>query len=111
MKKSVCILAPPPYCCFLALWLLIISVSVYDGFCVLATRSTIEASERNPVGWWLIQVGSGDVWLLLAVKAAGTVLAGMLLLRLYTTHSRVAWIACVSVAGFQSLLLCWLVAA
>lgn len=99
-----------PNCYYLILWLWILSVSVYDGFCVLATRSTIEQSERNPVGRWLIRANSGDVWLLLAAKASGTVLAGTLLLWLHKKHPRTAWIACVNVACFQLILLYWLVA-
>ena len=94
---------------FLAMWLFIIAVSVYDGFCVLASRATIATVEGNPVGRWLIKANGGDVWLLLAAKAMGTVLAAALLLLLHSMNSRIGWIVCVNVAAFQLMLLYWLV--
>jgi hypothetical protein len=94
---------------FMAVWLFIIAVSVYDGFCVIAARSTIQSVERNPIGRWLIKANSGDIWLLLAAKTIGTVIAASLLLWLHSIRPHIGWIVCVSVAGIQLLLLCWLV--
>ena len=94
---------------FVLLWLFIIAVSVYDGFCVLTTRSTIQSVERNPVGLWLIRKNSGDIWLLLAAKTVGTVVAATLLLRLHSIRQNLGWIVCGGVAAFQLFLLYWLV--
>jgi hypothetical protein len=86
---------------FAALWLTVIGVSVYDGYWVLANRAWINTTERNPVGRLLLHWNAGDVWLLLAVKALGTLLAAVVLLVLYWTWPRIGWIACSATAVFQ----------
>ena len=65
---------------FATMWLLVIGVSVYDGFWVLANRHWINTLERNPVGRLLLDWNGGDVWLLLVVKALGTCCAASVLL-------------------------------
>jgi hypothetical protein len=89
-------------------WLLIVGVSVHDGFLVLANRSSMAAVERNPVGRLLINWNGGDIWLLLAVKAAGTVLAAAVLLVVFETRPAVGWPVCVVIAGLQLVLLMFL---
>ena len=93
---------------FTGLWMFIIIVSVHDGYLVLANRCVMQEAEQNPFGRWLIQINGGDIWLLLFVKAAGTILVGMLLLLLRAGLPRVAFAVCLAVAIFQLLLLCWL---
>jgi len=86
---------------FAVLWLLVIGISVYDGYWVLANRATINGFERNPVGRQLLDWDGGDVRLLLAVKSLGTLLAAAVLLVLYWTWPRVAWLVCSTVASLQ----------
>jgi hypothetical protein len=93
---------------FWLLWLFTISVSIHDGFWVLANRRAILNDERNPVGRWLLAQNGGDVWFLLAAKAAGTIVAATLLLTLYWRFPDLGWIAGSAVAGLQLVLLLWL---
>ena len=93
---------------FIGLWLFIIGVSVHDGYLVLSNRWIMEEEEQNPVGRWLIQINDGDIWLLLLVKSAGTIVVGILLLLLRARRPRLALTVCAAVASFQLLLLCWL---
>lgn len=93
---------------FCGLWLFIIGVSVHDGYLVLANRPAMLVNEMNPVGRWLIEQNGGDIWLLLTVKTIGTMVAATWLLMLFRTRVRVAWMACVAVAGMNALLLLWL---
>jgi hypothetical protein len=94
---------------FTAMWLFIIAVSVYDGFCVVASRATIGTAEHNPIGRWLVRANSGDIWLLLAAKASGTVVAATALLWLHSIRPHLGWIVCINVALFQLMLLGWLI--
>src|SRR5688572_19948483 len=93
---------------FFGVWLFVIGASVHDGFLVLANRQVMINDERNPVGRWLVERNGGDIWLLLAVKAIGTITAATLLLVLFWTVPRLAWIACIAVAAFHVVLLLWL---
>lgn len=93
---------------FLLMWLLIIAVSVHDGFLVLDCRTAMADAELNPIGRWLIHCNGGDIWLFLAVKAFGTLAASSLLLWLYWLHSRLGWTACAAVCLLQLLLLIFL---
>ena len=93
---------------FMTLWFFIVSVSVHDAYLVVANRSAMLHNELNPLGRWLVQCNGGDVWLLLTVKATGTLVAATLMLFLFWTNRRVAWIACASVAGLHLVLLLWL---
>ena len=93
---------------FLSLWLFIILVSVYDGYLVLTNRFFIGTDERNPIGRALITINGGDVWLLLAVKLTGTVLASATVLVVYwQSPRRGLWVA-TGVACFQFCLLVYL---
>jgi hypothetical protein len=93
---------------FLIMWLFIIGVSVHDGFLVLAYRNTMTEMELNPLGRWLIDCNGGDIWLLLAVKAIGTLVASSLLLWLYWLRPRLGWTACAAVCLLQLVLLIFL---
>lgn len=94
---------------FAVLWLLVVGISVYDGCWVLANRDVIAAAEQNPIGRLLIQWNQGDIWLLLLLKAVGTVLAATAMLVLYWSRPRMGWTACAAIACFQLGLLIYLV--
>jgi hypothetical protein len=96
------------HCVFALLWLSVIGISVHDGYLVLAHRTIIPVTELNPIGRLLMHVNGGDIWILLAIKALGTVCAAALLLVLYWTGSPFAWGACIATAGVQVLLLIFL---
>lgn len=93
---------------FYGLWLYIVAVSVHDAYWVVANRLSIRHDERNPLGQWLIELNAGDIWLFVAIKSAGTVLAAGLLLILFWQRPRIGWAVCCGVALFQSCLLSWL---
>lgn len=93
---------------FWLLWLFTISVSIHDGFWVLANRRAMLNNERNPIGQWLLVQNGGDVWFLLTAKAAGTLIAATLLLILYWRFPALGWTAVSAVAGLQLVLLLWL---
>jgi hypothetical protein len=94
---------------FTALWLLIVSISAYDGCWVLANRNILSSVEENPLGRLLLHWNQGDVWLLLMLKCAGTIVAATAMLVLYWSRPRIAWVACAATACFQLCLLLYLV--
>ena len=73
---------------FFALWVFIIFVSVFDGYLVFRFRHLIHTTELNPLGRWLITANGGQVWALLGIKFAGTILACSLLLLVYWKNAR-----------------------
>src|SRR5262245_3788651 len=93
---------------FLLMWLFIIGVSVHDGYLVLACRSAMAEDELNPLGRWLIHWNDGDIWVLLAVKASGTLISSSLLLWLYWIRPRLGWTACAGICLLQLALLIFL---
>jgi hypothetical protein len=93
---------------FASLWMVIVAISVHDGFLVLAHRGIIAEEERNPFGNLLLRWNHGDVWLLLTAKAAGTICAAALLLILYWRRPPLGWVACAATAAFQVILLLFL---
>src|SRR5262245_17926396 len=90
------------------MWLFIIGVLVHDGFLVLEGRYSMADAELNPIGRWLIHCNDDDIWLLLAVKAIGTLAASSLLLWLYWLRPRLGWIACAGICVLQLALLIFL---
>jgi len=93
------------------MWVFIITVSAHDGCLVVVCRQAIRDAERNPIGRWLIRLNGGDIWLLLGVKAAGTVIVSASLLYLYWWHPRWGMATCSVIAAAQLLLLIYLYAA
>jgi hypothetical protein len=96
---------------FAPLWTFIAFVSVLDGYLVLTNRHVIEFTELNPVGQALLRLNGGDVWYLLAAKAAGTTLACSLLLVLFWARPRLGLVVAGALAAFQFGLLVFLLAA
>jgi hypothetical protein len=93
---------------FVCSWLFVICVSVHDGLLVLANRGVMSTFERNPLGRALIVWNSGDIWLLLAAKALGTVCVAALLLLLYWSRWQLGFCICSALAAFQFGLLLYL---
>ena len=93
---------------FLLMWLFIIGVSVHDGLLVLSHRIVMSESELNPIGRWLLHSNGGDIWLLLAAKALGTLAASSILLWLYWLCPRLGWTVCAGVCLLQLTLLIFL---
>jgi hypothetical protein len=91
---------------FPALWLFIAYVSVYDGYLVAIYQDVI--NEFNPIGRRLLSAAGGEIWYLVAAKAAGTVLACSLLLLLFWHDRRRGAIVLICVAAFQLGLLLFL---
>ena len=60
---------------FVALWLFVIFVSVFDGYLAVRFRDQQHKYQINPVGRLFIQHNGGQVRLRVAAKNAGTVAA------------------------------------
>jgi hypothetical protein len=93
---------------FLGLWLFVIFVSVFDGFLAVRYRHDLHATELNPLGRWLIKFNSGQVWLLVAVKFAGTIAAATAVLMIYGRWPRGGMAIVCAMAAFQLWLLWFL---
>ncbi len=93
---------------FAGLWLFIAYVSVHDGYLVALNRNVILEAELNPLGLHLLRAAEGQVWGLLAVKTAGTVLACSALLLLFWRNRRIGSAVAVGLAAFQFALLLFL---
>jgi hypothetical protein len=91
---------------FVALWLFIIFVSVVDGYLVLQHRDHID--ELNPQGQALIALNGGKVWMLLAAKFLGTVVACAVLLLIHQSNRRLGTAIAAALAGLQLCLLAFL---
>ena len=96
---------------FIALWLFVIFVSVFDGYLALRFRHELHRTELNPVGRMLISLNGGQVWLLLAAKFAGTVAAATLVLLIYGRWPRIGLIIATIIACLQLCLLVYLLVA
>jgi hypothetical protein len=90
------------------MWLFVIYVSVHDGYLVLANRPMMTGAEQNPLGRWLILTSGGDIWLLLTLKAIGTICVASFLLLLHSFSPRLAFPVCAAIAAFQLGLLLYL---
>jgi hypothetical protein len=88
--------------------LFVIFVSVLDGYLAIRFRHELHQTERNPLGRWLIHANDGQVWLLLAVKFAGTVTVAATVLVLYSRRPRVGFVIAALIAAFQLWLLWYL---
>ncbi len=80
---------------FIALWLFLIFVSVFDGYLCVRFRHELHKTELNPVGRILIRLNGGQVWLMLAAKFLGTVIAATIVLLIYGRRPRLG----ITVAG------------
>ena len=93
---------------YYTLWIMIVAVSVHDGYLVLLNRWTIAQDERNPLGRWLISADGGNVRLLLVAKLLGTIGVATVLLVLFWKKPRLAWVVCTSLALMQIWLVVYL---
>ncbi|MGE0759609.1 MAG: hypothetical protein AB7F89_18910 [Pirellulaceae bacterium] len=91
---------------FRLLWLFIIGVSVIDGYLVVQHRNHLV--ELNPQGRVLIALNGGQVWLLVAAKFLGTVLACTVLLLIHQRNGRLGTGIALVLAGLQLCLLLFL---
>jgi hypothetical protein len=96
---------------FYLMWLFIVFVSAHDGCLLLANRPVMWSFEKNPLGLWLIHAWGNDIWLLLTLKAIGTVCVASILLMLYSLRPRLVWTICAALAVIQLGLLVYLYAA
>jgi hypothetical protein len=97
-----------PTICFVALWLFLIFVSVFDGYLIVRFRHELHRTELNPLGRLLIQLNGGQVWLLLASKFLGTVAAASIVLLIYGRRPRLGIIIAGVLATAQLGLLLFL---
>jgi hypothetical protein len=96
---------------FIALWLFVIFVSVFDGYLIVRYRDELPSTELNPVGRMLISLNGGQVWLFLAFKFLGTIAAATLAILIYGRWPRVGLTVAGVVAGLQLSLLIFLLLA
>ncbi|MEY4185244.1 MAG: hypothetical protein RIT02_278 [Planctomycetota bacterium] len=90
---------------------LIAAVSAYDCWLTLRFREVMLETEQNPIGLWLIEVASGEVWLFLQFKAAGTLMVLLLLFWMFLRNLKFTFTVSGSIASGQTALLVYLVAA
>lgn len=83
-------------------------ISVHDALLVVVNYEVIGSMEQNPAGRWLLALQGGEVWLFVVVKLAMTALVCALLVDLYEYWKRGGLMVVAGVAGFQSMLLCYL---
>jgi hypothetical protein len=93
---------------FFALWLFVIFVSAFDGYLVFRYRNLIHTTELNPVGLALISASGGQVWGLLALKYAGTIVACSLLLLVFWKKASLGTLIAAVLAALQFSLLLFL---
>lgn len=93
---------------FIALWLFLIFVSVFDGYLCVRFRHELHKTELNPVGRLLIHLNGGQIWLLLAAKFLGTVAAATIVLLIYGRRPRLGMTIAGALATLQLGLLLFL---
>jgi len=93
---------------FLAAWLFVGLVSVWDGYLVWLYDCCIYFTELNPICKYLIKLNRYDVTLLLLCKATSTLLVLLVLQVLFSRAPRLAFPVVNCVALFQLLLLLFL---
>jgi len=90
------------------LLVVIVAVSVHDGFLVLLNRGTIARDEQNPLGRWLIDLNEGGIRYILAAKFVGTIAVATVMLILFRKRRRMAWVICTVIATGQIILALYL---
>jgi hypothetical protein len=96
---------------FFGAWLVVILISVVDGYLALRHRHMLRTIELNPLGRALIDSNDGAVWHLLAAKFAGTVLACAAVLLIRHARPRLGLVVVLALALFQFSLLLYLLLA
>lgn len=96
---------------FPLLWLFIGMVSAYDSYLVIRYSETIWYLESNPMGRMLLNMQDGRPSLFVAVKFLGTIFALGLLIVAREFNKNLGGLIAAWVAGFQLLLLAYLVLA
>lgn len=92
-------------------WVLIAAVSVYDIWLTVRHREEMPFMEENPLGLWLIRLGSGDVHLFVQLKVAGTIVVMAALLGMMQRQSRLLAPVTGTLASLQTGLLMYLILA
>lgn len=87
---------------------LIAAISVHDAMLVVLNHESILEEERNPIGWWLLAIRGGDVWLFVFVKLLGTSVVCSTLLTLFRRRPQMAIGAASFLASLQLVLLTYL---
>jgi heme/copper-type cytochrome/quinol oxidase subunit 4 len=93
---------------FYVCWVLIVAISVHDGYLVVLNRESIASFEENPIGRWLIAANSGGIAYLLIAKSIGTTLTASILLWSFWSRPRFTLVITSAVASVQVLLLLYL---
>jgi tryptophan-rich sensory protein len=93
---------------FASVWLFIIVVSVIDGYLLVKCRDVINETERNPIGVALLALNDGQVWIFLALKYLGTILACTTMLVVYRVNFSLGISIATVTACFQAMLLVFL---
>ncbi|MFM7037964.1 MAG: hypothetical protein ACKO2L_09585 [Planctomycetaceae bacterium] len=90
-------------------WVLIAAVSIYDIWLTVRYREELPFMEENPLGRWLIRMGSGDVQLFVQLKVAGTIVVMAVLLGMMHRQSRLLAPVTGTLASLQTGLLAYLI--
>lgn len=84
------------------MWILLISL--IDHYLTIKFQDNIIATERNPIGAWLIQIDGRSVALFMTLKMGGLWIIAATLLILYKTKKRLAYLGLAALSIAQLLL-------
>lgn len=83
-------------------------VSLYDTYLIVEYKEVIHHTEQNPVGLYLIEMGSGGIDVFVRTKLAGTLVVLCVLCFLWKIRSRIVVPVTTSVASWQTGLFVYL---
>jgi hypothetical protein len=83
-------------------WILLISL--IDHYLTIKFQDNIIATERNPIGAWLIQIDGRSVALFMTLKMGGLWIIAATLLKLYKTKKQLAYLGLAALSLAQLLL-------
>ena len=76
-------------------------VSLFDTYLIWHFESEILSMEENPIGYWLLEMGDGEIGIFVRTKLAGTVCVLSTLALMWRLRSRIVFPVTTSVASYQ----------
>ena len=86
----------------------IVGVSLFDTYLIVRYKEVILHTEQNPVGLYLIEMGSGGIDVFVRTKLAGTLIVFCVLCFLWRIRSKILFPVTTSVASWQTGLFVYL---
>jgi hypothetical protein len=86
----------------------IVAVSLFDTYLIVRYQDVINYTEQNPMGLYLLEMGSGGIDVFVRTKLAGTLIVTCVLCFLWKIRSRIVVPVTTSVASWQTGLFVYL---